>query len=137
MTTEDTRRALTLISGIGTCRETPAGFWQQCVTRIVLDLDETGANHVGPIADLLAEMWVALPPRDPRLTLERRSRSGQIRHLAAKLREGCNDVAVSVALDMLADETGEPAPDPDCQKCGFRLPNHDRECSSHQEGQRP
>ena len=28
--------------------------------------------------------------------------------------------------------------DPDCQECGFRLPNHDCECSSyHPEGSRP
>jgi hypothetical protein len=71
-------------------------------------------------------------------TLERRSRAGQLRHLAGKLRDGGNDVAVSVALDVLADDMdGEPFPDPDCQECGFRLPKHDRECSRYPEGSRP
>jgi hypothetical protein len=56
-------RALQLISGIELCRETTPSFWQQMATRIVMDLDESGADHIPPIADLLAQMWDTLPER--------------------------------------------------------------------------
>ena len=36
-----------------------------------------------------------------------------------------------------ATEDGGPFQDPDCQECGFRLPKHDRDCSSYREGSRP
>lgn len=51
-------RALTLISGIETCKQVDPGFWQSVATRIVIDLDERGEQEsVRVVADMLAEVW--------------------------------------------------------------------------------
>jgi hypothetical protein len=75
---EQTGRALTLISGIETCKQVDPGFWQSVATRIVMDLDERGEHDsVRMVADMLADVWNRLegkrgvaslappPPGDP------------------------------------------------------------------------
>ncbi len=58
MISEQAGRALTLISGIETCKAVDPGFWQSVATRIVMDLDERDEQEsVRVVADMLAYVW--------------------------------------------------------------------------------
>lgn len=67
-------RALDLIQGIEVCRETGPEFWKGIVTRIVYDLDETGAHkQVAVIRHLLWNMWIPLPEKPVPATGDQRA----------------------------------------------------------------
>lgn len=56
-------RALTLISGIKTCRQ-DEGIWRSVITRIVFDLDEQGQGvALCIVRAILAELWDELPDK--------------------------------------------------------------------------
>lgn len=68
MISEETGRAMAVISGIDTCKQVEQDFWLNCVNRIVKDLDEAGhQDRVREIRAMLYQVWLTLPDK-PSLT---------------------------------------------------------------------
>jgi hypothetical protein len=61
---DETGRAMTVISAIDLCKQTDTGFWLSCVNRIVLDLEEAGHHdRVAEIRAMLYQVWKLLPDK--------------------------------------------------------------------------
>jgi hypothetical protein len=61
---EEAGRAMSVISGIGFCKEVEPDFWVNCVSRIVWDLDEAGhQDRVREIREMLYQAWKVLPDK--------------------------------------------------------------------------
>jgi len=61
-------RCFQLIKGIRVCKDVDAAFWEQMLTRVIIDIDDDGGRcgratlaHVG---DVLAKLWEELPDRE-------------------------------------------------------------------------
>lgn len=65
MISEQAARAIDLVNGIETCKQQDEGLWRGMITRLIMDLGETGSwSALQAVTALLSDVWGRLPDRD-------------------------------------------------------------------------